>query len=213
MDPNNPVVQLCGQGMQAEAQGRADEARELFHQAWAAATDDFEACVAAHYVARHQDTPEGVLHWNTVCLERADRVGDERVAGFYPSMHLNLARANEELGNADKAREHYQRAADCGGDALSGPYRDGIRYAVAKGLRSTSESEALKELLAKLCARADLTALGLLLPSYLGDLGGAQDRVALLTALQMVHAGRSLPEDEQVILGRAITEVTASAKD
>jgi hypothetical protein len=29
----------------------------------------------------------------------------------------------------------------------------------------------------------------------------------------MVHAGRSLPEEEQAILGRAITEVTASAKD
>src|SRR5215470_5632474 len=99
MDPGNPVIALCAQGMRAEGEGRDAEARALFLQAWEAATDDYEACVAAHYLARQQDTPQESLHWNRECLQRADRVGDERVRGFYPSLHLSLARAHEKLGD------------------------------------------------------------------------------------------------------------------
>lgn len=211
MDIANPVVRLCADGMRAETEGRASDAHGLFRQAWYAATDDYEACVAAHYLARHQTLPEDTLRWNQECLDRADKVGDERVRGFYPSMHLNMARAYEELGDRDKARAHFQQAASCLDDAPAGPYRDGIRFAAAAGLRSTGDgvsSPALAELLSRLCARADLTALGLLLPPYLGDLGTPADRIALLTALQMVHADRSLPSDEQDVLGRAIGELT-----
>lgn len=214
MDTGNPVILLCGQGMQAEADGRADDAHALFREAWDAATDDYEACVAAHYVARHQKTPQDTLHWNRECLNRADLVGDDRVSGFYPSLHLNMARAHEELGERAESHEHYRRAAERIGDTPPGPYQDGIRFAVATGLRATgtatpSGPDALAELLAKLCARAALTPLGLLLPSYLGDLGTAEDHAKLLTALHMVHAGRSLPEDELALLRQAIDELTA----
>ena len=86
---------------------------------------------------------------------------------------------------------------------------------MAAGLRSTGEATppaALAELLSRLCARADLRALGLLLPPYLGDLGTPADRIALLTALQMVHADRSLPADEQEVLRQAISELTDDAR-
>jgi tetratricopeptide (TPR) repeat protein len=207
MDPDSSVVQLCAQGMQAETEGRNSDAHALFRQAWYAATDDYEACIAAHYLARHQNTPEDTLRWNKECLDRADRVGDDRVRGFYPSLHLNMARAHSELGNPDSAREHFRHAAERIQDAPAGPYRDGMRFAIAAGLRSRNGADALAELLDKLCARADLTALGLLLPPYLGDLGTTEDKTALLTALQMVHAGRSLPDDEQALLRRAIGEL------
>ncbi|GIH22734.1 hypothetical protein Aph01nite_10440 [Acrocarpospora phusangensis] len=205
MDPTNPVIQLCAQGMQAEVEGRGSDAADLFRQAWDKAGDDYEACIAAHYLARHQSTPEDILRWNQECLDRADRVGDERVRGFYPSLHLNLARAHQDLGASGKAREHYLSAAECIGDAAEGPYRDGIRFAVADGLRTRpSEADPLAELLDRLCARAALTTLGLLLPPYLGDLGTGEDRTRLLTALHMVHAGRTLPEGEQALLQDAI---------
>lgn len=55
-DPENVVVRLCAQGMQAEAEGRDAQARDLFLQAWEAAEDDYDACIAAHYLARHQPT-------------------------------------------------------------------------------------------------------------------------------------------------------------
>lgn len=57
IDPDNAVVKLCAQGMQAEGAGRRGDARALFEQAWEIAGDDYERCIAAHYLARHQDGP------------------------------------------------------------------------------------------------------------------------------------------------------------
>ena len=135
MDPDNPIVALCAAGMRAEAAGRTEDAHARFAEAWDAARDDYEACVAAHYLARHQRTPEDRRYWNAECLARADVVGDERVHGFYPSLHLNLARDHAELGDAARPRGHYERAA-AHLDALPpGPYGDWTRYAVVAGLR------------------------------------------------------------------------------
>jgi tetratricopeptide (TPR) repeat protein len=213
MDLDDAVVRLCAEGMQAEAAGRNEAAHALFEQAWDAATDDYGACVAAHYLARHQTTPEDVLRWNQECLERADRVGDERVRGFYPSLHLNLARAHEELGDAERAQEHYRQAAARLQDVPAGPYRDGMRFTVAAALRTDDGgSAALTELLGKLCERKDFRALGVLLPPYLGDLGTADDRTALLTAVQMVRLGQSLPEEEAALLARAMGELTQAGR-
>jgi len=36
IDPNNPVIQLCIQGTQAEFQGRIEAARACYQQAWEA---------------------------------------------------------------------------------------------------------------------------------------------------------------------------------
>jgi YD repeat-containing protein len=71
MDPNNPAVKLCMEGMQAEAEGKNGAALRLFTQAWEASRDDFEACVAAHYLARQQTTPQDVLRWNQEALNGA----------------------------------------------------------------------------------------------------------------------------------------------
>ncbi|WP_052847521.1 hypothetical protein [Streptomyces avicenniae] len=218
MDPQNPVVRLCGEGMQAEAQGRADDARALFLRAWESATDDYDACVAAHYLARHQPTPAETLRWNQECLRRADAVGDERVSAFYPSLHLNLGQAHRDLGDTAAAREHFSRAAEHMGDVPPGPYADWTRYAIAQGLRDTARApaaragdEALAGLLASLCARADLKALAVLLPAYVGDLGTDEDRARLTTALHMLHAGRSLPGEEQATAARALADLADPA--
>src|SRR5690349_3606961 len=101
MDPNNPVVKLCVEGMQAETAGRGEDARRLFAQAWEASQDDFEACIAAHYVARHQESLEETLRWNQEALRCADAVGDDRICDFYPSLYLNLGRSYEVLGDND----------------------------------------------------------------------------------------------------------------
>ncbi|MEE1756523.1 tetratricopeptide repeat protein [Streptomyces sp. SP18CS02] len=214
MNPDNPVVRLCARGMRAEADGRADDAHALFRQAWEAAGDDYEACVAAHYLARHQPTPEETLRWNQECLDRADRVGDDRVKGFYPSLHLNLGRAHRDLGRPDRAREHFARAAALVDALPPGPYGDWTRFAVGEGLRATGAAAPrpgdadLTGLLERLCARADLKALALILPAHLADLGTDEDRTRLSTALHMVHAARFLPEDEQATLSRVIGTLT-----
>lgn len=134
MDPNNPVIKLCVEGMQAEAEGRNEDAHNLFMQAWEASTDDYEACVAAHYVARHQ-SPEDALHWNQVALARAEAVGDEKVQGFYPSLYLNLGHSYEVIGNLAEARRHYELAAERVGDLAEDPYGNTVRKGIEAGRR------------------------------------------------------------------------------
>ncbi|WAL67058.1 tetratricopeptide repeat protein [Amycolatopsis cynarae] len=202
MNPDNPVVALCAQGMAAEARGDAALARDLFRRAWDAATDDYESCVAAHYLARQQDSPEETLRWNRISLQAADRIGDERVRAFYPSLHGNMGRAYAELGDPERARRHYEQAAQRLGDLPPGQYGDWVRHWIAGALREfrghDELSERVRALLNAFCARQDLRALALLLDPYLSDLGTAADRERLGTALRMLHAGKRLPEQEEI---------------
>ncbi len=114
MNPNNPVVKLCVEGTQAEFKGRIDEAKALYRQAWEAAQDDFEACVAAHYVARHQEDPEERLRWNQIALERANAAADDQVRAFYPSLFLNMGQSHQLLGHPEEAKRYYDLAARLG---------------------------------------------------------------------------------------------------
>ena len=141
MDPNNPVVKLCAAGMQAEAESRFDEARALFEQAWTTSQDDYDRCVAAHFVARQQDNPQQMLHWNLEALARAEAVADERVQPFYPSLYLNLGYSYETLGHLVEARRHYERAAQRLDDLPPGPYGDTVRDGITRGLARTVPEE------------------------------------------------------------------------
>ncbi|WP_327167255.1 hypothetical protein [Streptomyces subrutilus] len=209
-DPENVVVRLCVRGMQAETEGRDTRARELFLRAWEAAEDDYAACIAAHYLARHQPTPQETLHWNQECLNRADRVGDGRVRGFYASLHGNMARAHRDLGRIDRARDHFESAAEHIDDVPPGPHRQWLRHRIAAGLRATAPAaprhheDLVGDLLIRLCARTDLEALSLLLPPYMGSLGTPEDEERITGALRMLHAERRLPDGEQTARGRAI---------
>jgi hypothetical protein len=114
MDTSNPVVQLCIEGTRAEFEHRIDDARALYQQAWEARQDDYDACVAAHYVARFQESPEESLRWNQIALDHANAVEDESVKDFYPSLYLNLGRAHQCMGNPIEAQRYYDLAADLG---------------------------------------------------------------------------------------------------
>lgn len=114
MDLDNPVIQLCADGTRAELEGRKEDARRLYRQAWAVCKDDYDACVAAHYVARFQETPKEALSWNRAALIHANKVNDERVRSFYPSLYVNLGRSHELLGNREEAEHFYQLAAELG---------------------------------------------------------------------------------------------------
>ena len=114
MDTNNPVIKLCMEGTRAEFEQRLDDARLLYQQAWEARADDYDACIAAHYVARFQKTPEETLHWNQIALNHANAVHNERVKDFYPSLYLNLGQSYEALGDQVNAQKYYQFADDLG---------------------------------------------------------------------------------------------------
>jgi tetratricopeptide (TPR) repeat protein len=114
MDLNNHVIKLCIQGTRAEFQGEQDQARELYQKAWDIAADDFEACIAAHYLGHLEDDPKRKLHWDEIALEKADSCENEEVKAFYPSIYLSLGRSHELLGNQEEAQKYYDVAADLG---------------------------------------------------------------------------------------------------
>ena len=142
MDPNNPIVKLCAEGMQAESEGENEAALRLFTQAWEASRDDYEACIAAHYLARQQTTPQDVLRWNREALLRAEAVGDERVEGFYPSLYLNMGYSYEMLGSREEAIRYYQLAAASVANLPDGAYGDLVRGGVAEGLKRANAMPA-----------------------------------------------------------------------
>ena len=114
MDPENPVVKLCVAGTEAELRRDLAAARALYQEAWNAAQDDYEACIAAHYMARHRDTPAESLYWNQLALDKANAVADERVQAFYPSLYLNMGQSYEMLGQLEEAQRYYDLAAELG---------------------------------------------------------------------------------------------------
>lgn len=106
-DLENPVMQLCAAGMQID--GEPAKALALFEQAWAARSDDFEASVAAHFMARHQASPRATLEWNERALAHADAIGDARADALLPSLCLNLAESYRLEARFDQAEELAQR--------------------------------------------------------------------------------------------------------
>ena len=114
IDTSSQTIQLCIQGTQAEYQGRPAEAKTLYSQAWKAANNNIDRCVAAHYVARFQDTPAERFQWNKAALDYANAADGEQVKGFYPSLYLNLGHSFEELGNQVEAEHYYALATRLG---------------------------------------------------------------------------------------------------
>lgn len=112
IDPDDPVVQLCIAGMTAEGAGDLDAAAARFRDAWDAHRTAYQGCIAAHYLARHQPDDTAALEWNRTALrlaEQADAEGAD-IAGFIPSLRLNLAHSHELLGQLDEARAELEIA-------------------------------------------------------------------------------------------------------
>ncbi len=140
MNPENPVVKLCVQGMEHESKGNFEEASRLFLSAWSQSTDDLERCIAAHYVARHQKGPEEALLWNQRSLDYAGAVGGEEVREFFPSLFLNMGKAYEDLGKRDDAHRYYMMTEEVLCSLPDNQYKGIIRDAVEKALERVSSS-------------------------------------------------------------------------
>jgi hypothetical protein len=212
-DPENPVVKLCSEGMNAEALGKKAEARELFKIAWESATNDFEAFTAAHFFARQQDTPEENLYWNLVALERANAVTDADVSGALPSLYLNVGKSYEDLHNIQEAQRNYLLAKEKADALPAGKYGEMIKSGINEALKRTKAGQendmVLKELIDVWCERRSLKPLSIILPAYLGNLGTEQDINKLISAMSYLCATPCLNEEEQEILNERIAKYSA----
>jgi hypothetical protein len=130
LDPSNPVVALCAQGIAVD--GTPQEALRLFEQAWAIRRDDFDAAVAAHFVARHQSTDAATLHWNALAVEHAEALSDGRSAELLASLYLNLGDSHARLGQHASARAAARRAAEHLMTLAPGGYRDFVAMGIER---------------------------------------------------------------------------------
>ena len=102
--------------------GEAATARERLLGLWneiGVTGDPFHRCSVAHYLADLYDDPAQALVWDVRALDAADAVTEERVqqhhaglhiAGFYPSLHLNLADNFRRLSSFSAAADHITAA-------------------------------------------------------------------------------------------------------
>jgi hypothetical protein len=118
----DPTLIRTGEGVQLHHhRGRREAACHVFSQLWdeigGEHGDPLYVCVLTHAMADVQDDVHQELAWDRRALAAADALTDERlsqagvampVAGWYPSLHLNLAECYRKLG--DRAREHLHRA-------------------------------------------------------------------------------------------------------
>ena len=130
MDLANPVVALCARGMEVE--GTPDEALRLFEQAWAIRSNDFEAAVAAHFLARHQSTDAATLHWNALAVQHAESDSEGRSGELLASLYLNLGDSHARLGQTVPARDAARRAAEHLGTLPPGGYRDFVAMGIER---------------------------------------------------------------------------------
>ncbi|HZY35107.1 MAG TPA: hypothetical protein VFE53_00580 [Mucilaginibacter sp.] len=211
-DPENKVVKLCAEGMQAEAEGNLDTAHALFQRAWDIAENDFEAFTAAHYLARNQKDPADVLKWNLEALNRANAVKDNSMHAHYPSLYLNVGKACENLNDNEEANRYYQSAADASTFLPPGKYGDMIRAGIGEGLKRTGitklSNNILEGLITKWCERRELRPLSFVLPAYVGNLGTDNDLNKLISALSYLSATRCLGDDDQTILDQMVGELS-----
>ncbi len=145
-EQQDPVMTRIGEAIELARAGHGEAARPRFAEIWdeiGPAGDPFHRCALAHYAADVQPDVEAELMWDLRALAAADEVTDERaqryhsslsVAGFYPSLHLNLADVYRRLGEHEKAREHIGRA-QAAVDALTD---DGYGRMVRQGIARTA---------------------------------------------------------------------------
>lgn len=140
-DNNNKIVKLCAEGMDLEGQGRPDDARKHFQQAWDEASTNFEKFVSAHYVARQQQNTEDKLTWDKIALDLALKTGDENVKGAYPSLYLNIGKCYEDLNDMLNASANYHLANSFIHFLKEDGYGNMIKRGIANGIERVKQNQ------------------------------------------------------------------------
>ncbi|MGW4634390.1 hypothetical protein [Nocardia sp. NPDC004415] len=148
----DPVMTRITAAVTESRSGDTDSARATLVALWSeigAAGDPLHRCTLAHYLADLHDHPAEALAWDIRALDAADTLTDARltehhaglrVAGFYPSLHLNLADNFRRLGafpaaghHLDAARAHVGALADDDYGTMIRRALDEVAAAVAAG--------------------------------------------------------------------------------
>ncbi|MFB7632865.1 hypothetical protein ACFC0M_18250 [Streptomyces sp. NPDC056149] len=120
----DPTMEAIGQAVVEGRTGDIPTARHKLLNLWSeigVTGDPLHRCSLAHYLADLYEDPAQALVWDVRALDAADAVTEQRaqehhaslhIAGFYPSLHLNLADNYRRLGSFDAATEHINAAQE-----------------------------------------------------------------------------------------------------
>ncbi|MEU7240104.1 hypothetical protein [Streptomyces sparsogenes] len=138
----DPTMEAIGHAVTEGRAGDTASARRKLLALWSATGvtgDPLHRCTLAHYLADLHADPAQALAWDIRALDAADAVTEQRVqqhhaglrlAGFYPSLHLNLADNYRRLGSFEAATEHIAAAAKHAPDLPQDSYGDLLRTAI-----------------------------------------------------------------------------------
>lgn len=142
MTTPDPTMDAIGQAVTEGRAGDTASARRKLLGLWSATGvtgDPLHRCTIAHYLADLHQDPAQALIWDIRALDAADAVTERRVqehhaglhiAGFYPSLHLNLADNYRRLGSFEAAVEHISAAKEHAPNLPQDSYGDLLRDAI-----------------------------------------------------------------------------------
>ncbi|PJE96726.1 hypothetical protein CUT44_16990 [Streptomyces carminius] len=120
----SPTMEAIARAVAEGRTGDTPSARRKLLDLWSATGvtgDPLHRCTLAHHLADLYEDPAQALAWDIRALDAADAMTEQRVqehhadlsvAGFYPSLHLNLADDYRRLGSFDAAAEHIDAAGE-----------------------------------------------------------------------------------------------------
>ncbi|RVW03235.1 hypothetical protein [Rhodococcus spongiicola] len=138
----DPMMEAIGKAVTEARGGDTARARADLLDLWKAigvGGDPLHRCTLAHYLADLYGDPARALAWDVRALDAADATTERRVqdhhvslhiAGFYPSLHLNLADNYRRLGSFQAAREHIDAAREHSPALPQDSYGELIRAAI-----------------------------------------------------------------------------------
>ncbi|MGW5868374.1 hypothetical protein ACWFRJ_40225 [Streptomyces sp. NPDC055239] len=138
----DPTMEAIGQAVAEGQAGDSVSARQKLLDIWSTigvTGDPLHRCSLAHYLADLYQDPAHALAWDIRALDAADAVTEQRaqahdaslhIAGFYPSLHLNLADNYRRLGSFEAATEHINAAKTHAPILPQNPYGDLLRGAI-----------------------------------------------------------------------------------
>lgn len=152
----DPTMEAIGQAVTEGRTGNTLSARQKLLTLWSAigvTGDPLHRCSLAHYLADLYEDPAQALAWDVRALDAADAVTEQRVqehhaslhiAGFYPSLHLNLADNYRRLGSFDAATEHINAAKEHAPNLPQDAYGAFLRTALDEVAEAISRRDTTK---------------------------------------------------------------------
>ncbi|MET9483967.1 hypothetical protein [Streptomyces sp. NPDC006638] len=152
----DPTMEAIGQAVTEGRTGNTLSARQKLLNLWSVigvTGDPLHRCSVAHYLADLYEDPAQALAWDVRALDAAGAMTDQRVqehhaslstAGFYPSLHLNLADNYRRLGSFDAATDHINAAKEHAPNLRQDVYGAFLRTAVDDVAEAISQRDTTK---------------------------------------------------------------------